>query len=238
MIVKAADLISATSRSPYNMSFSHGDTVGALDNRKSFLNGLGIDYRDLVCARQVHGSQIRMVEESDKGKGAMNAESAFSDTDALITSKLNLPLAVFTADCLPVFLWDPFIPAIGLVHAGWRGTKELISLKAVQLMQSKYHTCVEDLRVSFGPAIRSCCYQVGENFKELFSYGLSFKDGRNYFDLVAENIRQLKAIGVRDEFIQDSGICTVCNSQEFFSYRRQGPASGRMMSVAMLKASG
>ena len=113
--------------SPYffkNMSLFYGDTREALSNRKNFLNSLGIDYQYLVCAQQVHSSYVRYAREEDKGKGALSYDRAIADTDALITDRRNLPLAVFTADCLSVFLYDAVTPAVGLVHAGWRSSKK------------------------------------------------------------------------------------------------------------------
>jgi len=102
-----------SSRYEGNMSLSYGDTRDSLNNRENFLAGLGINYKDLVCAQQVHGNQVLYVTEKDKGKGALDYHTAIADTDALVTDKKNLPLAVFTADCLSVFLYDPSTPAIG-----------------------------------------------------------------------------------------------------------------------------
>jgi len=87
-----------------NMSLFYGDTEGALIHRRRFLEPLGMDYRDLACAGQIHSDRIQYVTEQDKGKGASSHEASIADTDALITDKKDLPLAIFTADCLSVFL--------------------------------------------------------------------------------------------------------------------------------------
>ncbi len=219
-----------------NMSLSYGDTANALENRKNFLEGLGIDYRDLVCTKQAHGSSVKYIREADKGKGALSYDNAIFDTDALITDKKNVPLSIFTADCLPVFLYDSKTPGIGLVHAGWRGSQENITVKAVKLMQEKFNTKLEDLYASFGPAIRDCCYEVGKEFAEYFSSEcLINRDGRYYLDLAGINKKQLLAGGVQDKNIFDSKICTSCRSEDFFSYRKEGSGCGRMMSVMMLR---
>lgn len=217
------------------MSLFCGDTTEVLNSRRAFLEGLGIDYRTLVCAKQIHRCRIRYVTEEDKGKGALSYDTAVADTDALITDKRNLPLAIFTADCPSIFLYDPITPAIGLVHAGWQGTHRRITPKTVQLMQKKFSTHPQNLYVGFGPAIRGCCYEVGREFRSLFACGLMERDNHFYLDLVQLNKIQLLKLGVKDTNISDSGICTSCKNKEFFSYRKMGNGCGRIMSVIMLR---
>ena len=93
------NLISAfSSRHNENMSLCYGDTANSLVNRISFLKNLGVDYRSLTCAGQVHGTNIKVIVEEDLGKGALSHDTAIADTDALITNHPNIPLAIFTAD--------------------------------------------------------------------------------------------------------------------------------------------
>lgn len=231
------DLLCAFStRISGNMSLFYGDTGNTLENRKNFLVSLGIDYQNLVCAKQAHGSMVRYIQEIDSGKGALSYDSAIADTDALITDKKNLPLSIFTADCLSVFLYDSKTPSIGLVHAGWRSSKENVTVKAVRLMQEKFNTEVEDLYAGFGPAIRDCCYEVEGEFTDFFAPEyLIKKDSRYYLDLIGINKKQLLVQGLKDKNIFDSKICTACRSEEFFSYRKEGIGCGRMMSIMMLR---
>jgi len=234
--LRETNLVCAFSSRPFqNMSLFYGDTRESLSNRQNFLLSLGIDYRDMVCARQIHSSCVRYVKEEDKGRGALSYDTSIPDTDALVTDRENLPLAVFTADCLSIFLYDPLTPAIGLVHAGWRSTKENIAAKAVQLMQERFNSKPSSLYVGFGPAIRSCCYEVGADFRDLFSYGLIERNNRYYLDLAGINRKQALDSGVLKDNILDSAICTSCRNAEFFSYRKEGASCGRMMSVIMLK---
>jgi YfiH family protein len=218
-----------------NMSLLYGDIKNALNNRNNFLGCLGIDYKDLVCARQVHGSFIKYVQETDRGKGALSYDTAVANTDAFITDQKNLPLAIFTADCLSIFLYDTQNNSIGLIHAGWRSSQEKIVAKTIQLMQGKFNTQTKDLYIGFGPAIRSCCYEVGEDFKQLFSGELIQRNGHYYLDLLTINKIQLLDLGVKETNIFDSKICTSCQNKTFFSYRKDGKSCGRMMSVVMLK---
>ena len=209
------NVISAFStRHQGNMSLVYGDTKDSLANRNYFLSNLDIGYRDLVCAKQVHGSCVRYAKEEDRGKGALSYDSSVTDTDALITDRKNLPLVIFTADCLSIFLYDPTTSAVGLVHAGWRSTRENIVTKTVQLMQQQFNSQTSNLYVGFGPAIRGCCYEV---------------------DLLGINKKQLLDLGVRETNIFDSNICTFCQNEDFFSYRKEGTACGRMIAVIMLK---
>lgn len=217
------------------MSLLYGDTKDSLKNRKAFLSELGIDYRDLVCAKQVHDTKVSYVGPGDQGKGALYYDTAIDSTDALITDKKNIPLAIFTADCLSIFLYDSKVPAISLVHAGWRNTKENITTKTVQSMEEKFNTKPEDLCVSFGPAIRGCCYEVGREFKQFFSSDLIERDGHYYLDLVKINKKQVLDSGAKEINIFDSKICTSCQNEGFFSYRKEGNSCGRIMSVMMLR---
>lgn len=218
-----------------NMSLSYGNEAGVLNNRRDFLDGLGIDYRGLVCAQQEHGNNLEYVSEKNKGSGAFTYTTGITHTDGFVTDVKGLGLAIFTADCLSVFLYDPHKPAIGLVHAGWRSTKGNIVGRAIELMRDKFKTRPAELRAGFGPCIRNCCYKVSGEFKEYFSVGLEERAGQLYLDLAAINKRQLLDSGARQENIFDPGLCTSCNHADFFSWRKEGPASGRIISVIALK---
>jgi YfiH family protein len=218
-----------------NMSLSYGETSGSLGNRQKFLAGLGIDFRGLVCARQVHGCRIGYASEKDKGRGALDYGQAFADTDSLITDKVGLPLAVFTADCLSVFLYDAQNKTAGLVHAGWRSSRENIVIRTLERMEKEFNAQKKNLRVIFGPAIRSCCYEVSAEFNEYFPEHLVKRGKAQYLDLAGVNLKQLLDAGVNPDNIQDSKICTCCRNEDFFSFRKEGASCGRMMSVIMLK---
>lgn len=217
------------------MSLIHGGVKQSLENRKRFLRSLKINYKSLVCAEQVHGSDARYIRENDKGKGALSPDTAIPKTDALITNIRNLPLAVFTADCLPIFLYDRITHSIGLIHAGWRGTRDNIVLKTVELMREKFNTNPKELRADFGPRIKNCCYEVGKEFTNYFKQGLIKRNRHYYLDLAEPNKQQLLSLGVKEKSIFDSGICTSCQNHSFFSYRKERDSCGRMISVTMLK---
>ncbi|MDD5432336.1 MAG: peptidoglycan editing factor PgeF [Candidatus Omnitrophica bacterium] len=225
-------LVCATSNRQHgNTSLFYQNIEHSLDNRKGFLETLGIDYRDLVCAKQIHSNKVVYVTEEDRGKGALTYDSSIPDTDAFITDIKKLPLAIFTADCLCVSLFDSSRPSVGIVHAGWKSTKENIVLETIRLMQEKFDAQPKNLSASFSPAIRNCCYEVGKDF----GGALIERDGRFYFDLIKANKEQLLAAGLSSGNIFDSGICTSCRNNEYFSYRKERDKSARMLSVIMLK---
>lgn len=226
-------VIAAFSDRKRDLGFSAGRDLKR--NRRLFLGGLGINYRDLVAGQQVHGTKIVLAKKNHRGRGALSRSSRIKNTDGLITREKNLPLAVFTADCLSIFLLDTRQGAVGLVHAGWRGTYRKITTKAVRLMQQRFKSRPADLIVGFGPTIRKCCYQVGKDFRQLFKSGIIKKENKSYLDLVANNKGQLLKLGVKSGNILDSEICTACQNKKFFSFRREKDRAGRMMSVIMLK---
>jgi len=218
-----------------NMSLSYGDTRDSLRNRKVFLEKIGVDYRSLVCAKQAHGKNIEYITEEKKGSGALDYESSISDTDGFITDKKNIPIAILTADCLSVFVYDPAEPAIAILHAGWRGTEKNIAAEGVRSMRERFGSSPEELLVGFGPSIGSCCFEVERDFKSNFPFGLVNRDGRIFMDIALINREQLKAGGVKEENIFDPELCTLSQNKDFFSFRKETESAGRMISVIMLK---
>lgn len=218
-----------------NMSLCFGDTQNSLENRKKFLCAIGIDYRNLICAKQVHGKNVEYVTEANKGSGALEYDSSVADTDGFITDKRSVPIAILTADCLPVFVYDPKRPAIAILHAGWRSTEKNISGKGIRVMQESFGSRPEDLLVGFGPTIGSCCFEVEKDFKSNFPFGLINRDGRIFMDIALINYKQLLSCGVKEENIFDPKLCTFSENKDFFSFRKEAEAAGRMISVLMLK---
>ncbi|MCX5669529.1 MAG: peptidoglycan editing factor PgeF [Candidatus Omnitrophica bacterium] len=216
------------------MSLSYGDTKSSLANRKKFLGSIGIDYRSLICAQQVHGKNVEYVRQENKGSGALDYASSIMDTDGFITDQPGVPLAILTADCLSIFIYDPERPAIAILHAGWRSTEKNISQAGISRMREKFGSQAKDLLVGFGPSIRSCCFQVEEDFKSNFSFGLLKREGGIFMDIALINQRQLVGCGVEEENIFDPAFCTF-SDDDFFSFRKEAQAAGRLISVMMLK---
>lgn len=230
---KARNCIAAFSRGKLDLGFK--DNPGLRENRALFLEGLGIAARSLVCLQQVHGNRVFPAQAKDAGKGAFEYQSAIAGYDGLISAESNLPLAVFSADCLSVFMLDAANRVCAVLHAGWKGTKDRIVPAALDIFRDKFNSHPEEIICGFGPSIRSCCYEVGVEFQDYFSKGLVKRKGRVFLDLAHTNREQLVSAGVPEENISDCGICTSCRNKEFFSYRKDGRGAGRMMSVIMIK---
>jgi len=206
-----------------------GDQSSLTEAQKEYLqNGFGNDVPEPMMIRQVHGDKVIVADEA-----WLAGRTDIEEADGIITNLLNVPLAVRTADCLPVFLCDPVRAVIGLVHAGWKGSRQKIVRRAVELMMERQGSEPGTLQAAFGPAIGPCCYEVGEEFKDSFPEAVPTRDGHCYLDLPQVNAAQLRAVGILEKNIHRSGICTCCD-QNYFSYRRDGKAAGRMISMMML----
>ena len=187
-----------------------------------------VDIPQVFWRKQVHGDVILVAQ------GGAGACKGCPEADAYITNEKNLPIAIRTADCVPVFIFDPKHHVVGLAHAGWRGTYKAIAAKTVSKMQECFNSDPASLRVVLGPSIRECCYQVGEEFRHYFPQNTFDRGGYLYADVVGANRDQLLKAGVLPTNITDSGICTCCH-ENYFSFRRDGKNTGRMISLMMLK---
>ncbi|MCX5680737.1 MAG: peptidoglycan editing factor PgeF, partial [Candidatus Omnitrophica bacterium] len=179
--------------------------------------------------RQVHGKGI-IIATGEKYK----EDNSIPQTDAIITKDPDVPIAVRTADCLPIFIFDPKQNVIAIVHAGWRSTQKRIGESVLKKMKTKFKTRAQDVKVAFGPALCLCCYEVTEEFLEYFPKEVKNQNGKLYLDLSLANKRQLLAAGVLSKNIFDCKVCTFCG-KNYFSYRKDKEKAGRMLSVMMLK---
>jgi YfiH family protein len=178
-----------------------------------------------ITVRQIHSAQVWNAHPLADRQG---------EGDALITDDLNRRIGVRTADCVPILLLDAGKHAVAAVHAGWRGTELAIVTHTIKKMHADFGTQPADIRVAIGPSIRECCYEVGPEVASQFS--LIFPEwppvtDKQHLDLVEANRRHLIAAGVLPSYIFDSGLCTACQLEHFFSYRREPHNPGRLLSV-------
>lgn len=184
----------------------------------------------LFIPDQTHSANIHRPSGNRSKRAGKSRTTTLPDCDALITGQKGLTLTVRTADCLPIFIWDRSGRSAAMVHAGWKGTHQKIAAKTVARLK-RLGSDPADLRIVFGPAIRSCCYEVGPEFLERFP-AETFKPnrrGRHQFDLTLANRMQLEAAGVRPRQMKDLGLCTACDTKTFFSFRRDPANTGRMI---------
>jgi len=225
-----------------NLALHVGDDPDTVRiNRQLYCRTLDIPAAALVTAEQIHSDSIHLVTAQDYGRGAINYQEAFPETDALITQVPGIPLMLFFADCVPVLIFDPVQRVIAVVHAGWKGTVALLARKTVLAMQSYCQTQPEDCLVGIAPSIGPCCYKVDtpviERLKASFVHWESLlkKEETHWkLNLWEANRQQLREIGVKDENIINSQVCTACNSSLFFSYRKEQGKTGRLAAFIML----
>ncbi|HVO98503.1 MAG TPA: peptidoglycan editing factor PgeF [Bryobacteraceae bacterium] len=171
---------------------------------------------DLAGLRQIHSDRILVAQETGN----------CGDGDALITGRPELAVSIRTADCYPILLADARTGAVAAVHSGWRGTAARIVLRTLERMNHEFGTEPGDIRAAIGPGIGACCYEVGRDVA--LQFGID--GGRAHLDLAQENRRQMERAGIRPQNIEALGICTFCDAERFFSYRREKEKAGRMTS--------
>ncbi len=186
-----------------------------------------------IVAEQTHSDNITVVTElKTRGWGSLN--DAVENCDALMTDLKDVVLTILTADCVPILLYDKEKKIVAAVHAGWKGTKAEIAAKTVRKMQEVFGSKPEDIVAGIAPAIGRCCYEVGEEVaKHFFDLleGYTQKEEKYMLDLSYINKYQLLGAGLKEAHIEMSGICTACETERFFSYRKEQGCSGRFMSM-------
>lgn len=239
-----------------NFSFVEWDSrENVLENRRRFQAAVGARDFSLITMKQTHSDVIRPfpVVPSRPCLG-----------DASITDRPGLLLGIQTADCVPILIVDPRKHAIAAVHAGWPGTLKRIAEKTVGRMRLEYGSRPGDLLAALGPSIGPCCYEVGAEFFTKFTAQFPdaaeyFDEPRSgdepnplqwlnmappghqpppknvYLDLRKANRSQLLSAGIRAQNIDSSDLCTACHGDHFFSYRREGAHSGRLLSVVGIR---
>ncbi|UCD58015.1 MAG: peptidoglycan editing factor PgeF [Candidatus Hydrogenedentota bacterium] len=243
------------------------DPVRVAENRRIIFDALGLNPNWFTAGKQVHGDHVCRVTARERGRGAVSYEDAMPATDALITNTAGIPIGVFTADCVPIFLYDPGQVAVGIAHAGWRSTALSVACKAVRKMCEEFGSNPGDMWAAFGPSIGPCCYEVARDVYDAFNTGTEslfleeaertkrsgesrrgalspdlslFRktgEGKWHLDLWLANRRQLVDCGLGEERIIVTGVCSACNSDEYFSARKLGPRTGRTLSVIAIKPS-
>lgn len=220
----------------FNFGFRVGDDESAVyENYRLMAGDMKIDLSKAVLSRQTHTDNIRIVTESDHGKGICR-ESDIFDTDGLVTDVKGTSLIVFSADCNPILLWDRKKNVISAVHSGWRGTVKHISQKAVGIMVSHFNCSASDIVAAVGPSIGPCCFEFGSEAVALFDekYIAKAENDKYKVDLWSIIYDDLWQSGLLSENIDISRICTVCQSDRYYSYRTQKEKTGRQIAVITL----
>lgn len=234
--------------SSMNLGFSasgHTDDPDKVkENYRLLCAGMGIDPTSIVISQQVHKTNIRIVEEADRGKGLFVPRD-YKEVDALVTNKPGITLVTKYADCVPLYLVDTKNRAIGLSHAGWRGTVGKIGLKTVKVMQEQYGSDPHDITAIIGPSICVDCYEITEETAAEFRHAFSItgdnnilkrnSEGRYQCDLWEANRSVLLEVGLLPGKIHISGVCTSCNNSLLFSHRRSSGRRGSLAAFLQIK---
>lgn len=211
----------------FNMSFSVGDEKVNVDaNRNLFFNELGLSASTVSFQKQVHDDKINYVETyGDCG-----------ESDALITKTKNLGLAISSADCPAIFIFDPVKKIIAAVHSGWKGTEKQILKKTIRRLKNEFSSNSKDLFCYIGPSISQKNYEVGKEVAAKFDEKFILKkENKLYLDLARANFNMLIIEGVKEKNIQVSKLCSFEYSNLLHSYRRDGSRSGRALGVIAIR---
>ncbi|KGE18099.1 peptidoglycan editing factor PgeF [Paenibacillus wynnii] len=245
-------------KAPYeslNCAFHVGDDPqDVISNRRTLAESLSFQLEDWTCGEQTHGVNIAVVDLKDRGRGSRDRTSAFSDTDGLITNVPGVLLTSFYADCVPLYFYDPVRSAVGLAHAGWKGTVAEIAAAMVSKMSEVYGSCAEDVLAAIGPSIGDCCYEVNDQvmkhvhlleessegvtpFSESVYRQSEANGDKSMLNLKELNQRIMIKAGILPTHIECTTWCTSCNPDLFFSYRKENGVTGRMTSWIGIKES-
>jgi len=200
--------------------------------RKELAVSCESDSGQFVFPRQTHSDHIAVVNSG-------NFANTIEDTDALITNEKGLFVCVQTADCVPVLLFDPVKKVVAAVHAGWKGTISKIAKKTVERMVEDFNCNPSDIVAGIGPSIHMHAYEVGPEVVEAVEANFSnspallkpsMNKGHAFFDLWEANQTALLESGIREENIEVMGLCSFEHADLFYSARREGSDTGRMVS--------
>ena len=195
---------------------------------------VGVPADRVVSLNQVHGRDVVVVRE--------HLPRERPNADALVSNRADVALVVRAADCVPMLIADRTTGAIGAVHAGWRGTAARAAVAAIDAMAREFGSIPADLVVAIGPAIGSCCYEVGSDLVDAFAaagharylidrWFLTPREQKMRLDVVGANRDQLILAGVREDNIHVSGLCTAMHLELLTSYRAEREKAGRIAGV-------
>nr|WP_319488524.1 peptidoglycan editing factor PgeF [uncultured Caproiciproducens sp.] len=226
-----------------NLNLGRGDSdENVKKNFHRFCSAAGFDYSTLVASSQDHHTFVRRVGSGNYGTGIWKPKDMKS-VDGLITNEKNVTLVTFYADCVPLFFLDPQKRAIGLAHAGWRGTAAQMGAKMVEAMVREFGSSPGDILAAVGPSIGPCCFEVDTPVYEEFAVISELKPqefivdkGKNKYmiDLWEANRRIIMGAGVPQKNIEVAQLCTECNAQWLWSHRASGGKRGGLAAMMCL----
>ena len=227
----------------FNLSPFSGDDMSAVfDNQSKLAEWLGVDAEKIILPFQTHGTEVKEITDRFFELADEEKRDYLNGVDAIFTRIPKVCIGVSTADCVPILFYDPTKQIVAAAHAGWRGTCGRIAEKTINALAETYSCHPSDILVTIGPSISAKVYEVGQevvdNFENAGFDNSEIMEIRNtsiYLDLWKANEQSLLKAGVAAENIEVAGICTFTEHERFFSARRLGIKSGRLLSGIMLK---
>jgi purine-nucleoside/S-methyl-5'-thioadenosine phosphorylase / adenosine deaminase len=188
-----------------DVSHDKAEVLKRLDAKhREIRNAIGVGDWPFFTAQQIHRNKVAVIDNSSRGP--LGRE--FRGCDGIITNQYGIVLGLYVADCCAVYLVDPKTPAVGLVHSGRKGTELGVVTNAITQMTDRFGSGPERMIVQLSPCIRPPHYEV---------------------DFAGEIVRQCRALGVKE--IHDSGVCTACDLDRYYSYRAEKGKTGRMLAL-------
>ncbi|KRE90438.1 multicopper polyphenol oxidase [Paenibacillus sp. Soil766] len=213
-------------------------------NRELVADAVGQSFASFTYAEQVHGKDIAIVSLNEQGMGRDCREKALQAKDGFITNEQGIVLCAQFADCVPLYFYDPVKRAVGLAHAGWKGTVLNISMATISLMTHTFGSRPSDIRAAIGPSIGVCCYEVDQTVasrvrlvieetqitSEEQKAIITDKGNEKYMlNLQLLNQKLIEQAGILSSHIEVTQLCTSCRTDLFFSHRKEGGSTGRMI---------
>lgn len=211
-----------------------------MTNKSLLSRSLGIDPDRLIFPKQTHSATVKTITSDFFKAGEDEQKNFLKETDAVMTSLAGVCIAVKTADCVPVLLYDPQRKVIAAIHAGWRGTVQNIVVETISRMTAIFGSQPSDLFAAIGPSIGPGIYEVGREVWDLFPSefyrtGHPSRPDKRLLDLWKANHHQLMGTGIPSFQIEIARICTFSDPVRFYSARRDGAQTGRMGTGIMMK---
>ncbi|WNS77095.1 peptidoglycan editing factor PgeF [Bacillus sp. DTU_2020_1000418_1_SI_GHA_SEK_038] len=231
--------VSKGAYSSMNLGLHVNDSLQSVrQNREHMGEILGFPLHTWVSAEQTHDIHIEKVVKEDRGRGSLQYEDSFNATDGFFTTDTGLLLTLCYADCVPLYFFHEKSKAIGVAHAGWKGTVNGIAREMVAMYKQEGMD-IEGLHAVIGPSICGNCYIVDNRVISLINKNLAdyhpkpytqIEDNQYFLDLKQLNKDILIKSGVLEKNISVTNLCTSCENNDFFSHRRDKGKTGRMMS--------
>lgn len=225
-----------------NLGTTRGDEPERVrENYRRFCAAVGLRADRVAMSNQVHGDCVRLITTADVKRDIYDPEGY--QADGLVTDVPGVTLTVFSADCIPVLLYDPVRRVIAAVHAGWMGTAKGIVRKAAERMTGVFGCKAEDILAAVGPGISKCCFETHADVPNAMTEGMGAKalphirpleGGKYMVDLKGLNACWLKGAGIPEGNISIDPECTMCHPEKYWSHRAHGARRGSQAAMIAL----